>query len=377
VSVSLATLLDSPEELEGAMVRVEASLMNRVESAAGQTLVLQSSNTIFTAQLEAGHVDPRFKAVTLGSKVALTGVFVAQPPGKWTPHLTRTHEKIIPNFNYVPPESVHILLRSSADIVVLRKPPWWTLARLLWMLGVMSFILLTGVAWVVVLNRRVRRQTRIIEEKIKCEGILEERDRIAREFHDTLEQELAAITIQLDAAEAQFSGSPETARRFLQVARLMSRRSLSEARRSVWDLRSHLLENSDLATALTEMAAPLAAASGVEIAVQATGIPRKLPAVTEHNLLRVAQEGLANALKHSGAKQIVAALNFEPSQIRLSLRDNGKGFDLSTAAPASGGHFGLLDMRERAEKVGAHFSLTSQPGCGTVILVTVNLNNHE
>jgi len=121
----------------------------------------------------------------------------------------------------------------------------------------------------------------------------------------------------------------------------------------------------------------LAAASGVEIAVQATGIPRKLPAVTEHNLLRVAQEGLANALKHSGAKQIVAALNFEPSQIQFSLRDNGKGFDLSTAAPASGGHFGLLDMRERAEKVGAHFSLTSRPGCGTEILVTVNLNNHE
>lgn len=371
VAVKLATLLDSPEDLEGVLVRVEASLMNRVEGTLGQTLVLQSSNTVFTARLEVPQADEHFQAVPLGSKVALTGVFVAQPPGKWTPHLSRTHEKIIPNFNYAPPESMQILLRFSGDITVLQKPPWWTLARLLWMLGIMSLILLSGVAWVAVLNRRVRRQTRIIEQKVKREGVLEERNRIAREFHDTLEQELAAITIQLDAVEAQFGGSPETARRYLRLARNMSRRSLSEARRSVWDLRSHLLENSDLATALNEMAAPLAAASGVEITVQSTGAARRLPVVTEHNLLRVAQEALANALKHSGAKEINVALDYESSQVQLRLRDNGKGFDRSTAGEASGGHFGLLDMRERAEKVGAYFSLTSQPGHGTEILVTV------
>jgi len=102
----------------------------------------------------------------------------------------------------------------------------------------------------------------------------------AREFHDTLEQELAAIAIQLDAVEAQLNESPETVRRLLGLARNMSRRSLSEARRSVWDLRSHLLENADLVAALTEMAAPLSAASGVEIVVHSTGAPRKLPAVT-------------------------------------------------------------------------------------------------
>ena len=134
-------------------------------------------------------------------------------------------------------------------------------------IGILSLILLAGLAWVVVLDRRVRRQTRIIQGKVKHEGVLEERDRIAREFHDTLEQELAAITIQLDAVEAQFTGSPATARRYLGLARNMTRRSLSEARRSVWDLRSHLLENSDLSTALTELIAPLPAAAGVEIAV--------------------------------------------------------------------------------------------------------------
>jgi signal transduction histidine kinase len=377
VPVKLETLLGAPEVVEGVLVRVEASLINRVEGPLGQTLMLQSSNTVFTAHLEAAQADERFKTVKLGSQLALTGVFVAQPPGKWTPPLNRTRDKVIPNFNYTPPDSMQILLRSSADIDILREPPWWTLARLLWTLGILSLVLLAGLAWVVVLNRRVRLQTRVIEEKVKREGVLEERDRIAREFHDTLEQELAAITIQLDAVEAQFNGSPESARRLLALARNMSRRSLSEARRSVWDLRSHLLESGDLATAFTEMAAPLAAVSGVEITVQSTGAPRKLPAVTEHHLLRVAQEGLANALKHSGARQIRLALEYQPSQFQLRIRDDGHGFDQATAGQASGGHFGLLDMRERAEKIGGSFLVSSQPGQGTEINITLTRNPAE
>jgi signal transduction histidine kinase len=143
-------------------------------------------------------------------------------------------------------------------------------------------------------------------------------------------------------------------------------------------LRSHLLENSDLATALREMAMPLATAAGVEIAVKSSGVPRKLPAVAEHNLLRVAQEAIANALKHSGAKQIKIVLEYEPSQMRLRISDDGRGFDIATAAQASSGHFGLLDMRERAEKIGARFSLASQPDHGTEILfhITGGMTNN-
>ena len=336
-------------------------------------MVLQSSNSIFTANIESVQADPHFKSIKLGSEIALTGVFAAHSPEKWVPGVAQSREISVSTIPYSPPESVQILLRSHGDVAVIRQPPWWTLSRLLWTIGIMALILIAGLVWVVVLGRRVRQQTRIIEEKIRRAGVLEERDRIAREFHDTLEQELAAITIQLDAVETQLNGSPETVRRLLGLARNMSRRSLSEARRSVWDLRSHLLENSDLATALTEMAAPLAAASGVEISVQATGTSRKLPAVTEHNLLRVAQEALANALKHSGAKKINVALNYEPSQVQLRLRDDGKGFDPATAGQASGGHFGLLDMRERTEKIGGRFSLNSRSGSGTEILIMVTI----
>jgi signal transduction histidine kinase len=371
VPADLATLLNAPENFEGVLVHLKASLMNLVESAGRQTLVLQSSNSIFTANIENAQADENFKSLKLGSEIALTGVFAAQPPEKWVPGVAQSREISVSTIPYSPPESVQIFLRSYADVTVIRQPPWWTLSRMLWTMGIMTLILLAGLVWVVVLGRRVRHQTRIIEEKIRRASVLEERDRIAREFHDTLEQELAAITIQLDAVEAQLNGSPETVRRLLGLARNMSRRSLSEARRSVWDLRSHLLENSDLAAALTEMAAPLSTASGVEIVVQSTGVPRKLPAITEHNLLRVTQEALANALKHSGAKKIIVALGYESSKVQLRLHDDGYGFDFLTVGQASSGHFGLLDMRERAEKIGARFSLTSRPGYGTEILLLI------
>jgi signal transduction histidine kinase len=367
----LETLLNAPENFDGVLVHLKASLINLVESAGRQTLVLQSSNSIFTASIEGAQAGQPSKSLKLGSEVALTGVFAAQSPEKWVPGVAQSREILVSSIPYSPPESVQILLRSYGDVAVIRQPPWWTLSRLLWAIGIMALILLAGLVWVVVLGRRVRRQTRIIEKEIRRAGVLEERDRIAREFHDTLEQELAAITIQLDALEAQLNAPPDTVRRLLGLARNLTRRSLSEARRSVWDLRSHLLENSDLPAALTEMAAPLSAASRVEIAVQFTGVPRKLPAVTEHNLLRVTQEALANALKHSGAKKIIVALAYEPSQVQVRLQDDGNGFDVSNVGQANTGHFGLLDMRERAEKIGARFSLTSRIGHGTEILLVI------
>jgi len=224
---------------------------------------------------------------------------------------------------------------------------------------------------VLVLDRRVRRQTDIIQQKIQREAVLEERTRIAREFHDTLEQELAAITIQLDTVAAQFDDAPGVARQLLELARTMSRRSLFEARRSVWDLRSHLLENSNLVTALSEVTKLMASSAHLQIDVQTSGQPRKLAALVENNLLRIAQEALANALKHARASQIAVKLNYEPDRVRLRVCDDGVGFDTACHATIDGGHFGLVDMSERAGKIGGTFSMISASGQGTEIVVAV------
>ena len=233
------------------LVKLKADLINLVESAGRQTHPGSCGHQIpfLRRTSKAFKPDQHFKFLKLGSQVALTGVFVAQSPEKWVPGVAQSREIEVSTIPYSPPESVQILLRFYDDVAVIRQPPWWTLSRLLWAIGIMALIFLAGLFWVVVLGRRVRQQTAIIQEKIRRAGVLEERDRIAREFHDTLEQELAAITIQLDAVEAQLHASPDTVRRLLGLARNMTRRSLSEAPLPirVGTCDHHLLENSDLA----------------------------------------------------------------------------------------------------------------------------------
>lgn len=370
-SVDLYTLLSKPEKYEYVLVRLDAGLINLISGPTQQTLVLDASNSVVTAEIANRQGNETIKSLLDGSRLRLTGIFVAQAPLKWIPGDIPSRERPGSNPFYFPPESVQILLRAPQDIVVLHRPPWWNLARLLWVVGLMMLVLLIGLAWVVALDRRVRWQTEIIAEKVRREGVIEERDRIAREFHDTLEQELVAITMQLDAIKAQSAGATPTERRHLDLARNMSRRSLSEARRSVWALRSHLLENCTLETALKEIAHSLFYENDIKVVVTQTGIPRKLPALTEHNLLRIGQEGLANAFKHSRAKKIRVTIAYAPDLVRLTVSDDGMGFDVKTAKSARYGHFGLLDMRERAEKIGGEFSLRSRTAGGTDLIITV------
>jgi signal transduction histidine kinase len=346
-------------DYEGELVRMRGVLMNRAQRADEEVLVLEADNLIVNARLDAARADRRFHELEKGSQLELTGVCLSQPMENWNPSLpTRA-------------ESFQLLLRSAGDVVVIHNPPWWTLPRLLWMLVIMSVVLLAGFAWVFVLDRRVRRQTAIIHQKIQREAMLEERTRIAREFHDTLEQELVAITIQLETVAAQFDLAPRVARQMLDLARNMSRRSLSEARRSVWDLRSHLLENSNLMTALSEVAKLMAASARAAISVETSGTPRKLSPHIENNLLRIAQEALANALKHAHARHIAVHLNYQPASVSLRVTDDGAGFDAADRSVLYGGHFGLLDMSERAEKMGGRYAMISAPGQGTEIRVEV------
>jgi signal transduction histidine kinase len=283
-----------------------------------------------------------------------------QPIDNWNASIVNAH-----------PPSFQLLLRSAEDVTLVTAPSWWTWSRLLWATGIMSVSLLAGLAWLLVLDRRVRRQTQIIQEKAQREAVLEERSRIAREFHDTLEQELAAISIQLDTVCAQFEEAPAIARDLLELTRNMSRRSLAEARRSVWDLRSHLLENSNLVTALSEVAKGLAASTPCQIVVSTSGPQRKLPASLENNLLRLAQEALTNALKHARAQRISLQLAYGGESVRLEIADDGVGFDPGHCPSIEEGHFGLLDMSERAARMGGTLAIESEPGHGTRIIVEV------
>ena len=203
--------------------------------------------------------------------------------------------------------------------------------------------------------------------------VLAERARISREIHDTLAQGFVGIASQLDAVAMMLPGEPERAQRFLRLAQKMANHSLTEARRSVQDLRAQALEGGSLARAVESSAGQLAAASGVELHFDIHDVPAALPHDVEQQLLRIAQESLANVLKHAAAHNVWISLAPRDSALRLAVRDDGHGFDAGDAFLTLGGHFGLLGMRERAARVHGELTLHSEPGQGTTIEVTVPL----
>ena len=203
--------------------------------------------------------------------------------------------------------------------------------------------------------------------------ILEERGRMAREIHDTLAQGFIGIARQLDAVTKRMKGQDPITQQHLEVAQKMARHSLTEAMRSIMDLRAAELENGDLVSALKTATQEWTAQSGVACEID---VPQALPKLledVEHNLIRISQEAVTNALKHADADKIWIHLGMEPDRLVLSVRDNGRGFEIPAKFETVGGHFGLLGMRERAERLGGELKLSSEPGVGTQIDVIIPL----
>jgi len=318
----------------------------------GQHLLLQQDDRIFEATLEPHSTLDRVPPSRVNSRLRITGICLVSNGGLWSI-----------------PQSFRILLRTTQDVTVLHAPPWWNLRRALWLIGIMGGVLLVVLAVMVVLGRRLREQMAIIRQKLQHGAVLEERNRIARELHDTLEQELAGITLQLDLAADCFRQAPAVALRALDAARKMSRHGMAEARRSVWDLRCDLLEQGDLPSALGRIAFPLGPSGNARIDVNVSGTPVRLPGKIEMNLLRIGQEAVANALKHGQASQVLIELQYTQDKVILKVSDDGRGFSPDHSNNA--GHFGMLDMRERAEAISSHLQIDSAPGSGTHIRVEV------
>jgi two-component system NarL family sensor kinase len=154
----------------------------------------------------------------------------------------------------------------------------------------------------------------------------------------------------------------------------MVRHSLTEARRSVMNLRSAALENGDLGSALAETARHMMADKPVDVQLKTSGIVRPLPVKVENDLLRIGQEAITNSLKYSGAARIRIELDYQPQTLTLRIQDDGQGFDPGKTPDDGRAHLGLLGMRERAKQMGAQLSIQSQPGQGTEVVVEALAN---
>ncbi|HEX4715652.1 MAG TPA: GAF domain-containing sensor histidine kinase [Ktedonobacteraceae bacterium] len=208
---------------------------------------------------------------------------------------------------------------------------------------------------------------------------IEERNRLAREIHDTLAQGLAAITLQLETADALNEQRPERAHEAIRRALALARANLEDARRSVIDLRAAPLQNRTLSGALRELAQE-AEATGVAVIYQYTPVdfPLLSPRL-ETGLYRIAQEALTNVKKHAQASQVKLTLALEGDELCLSVYDDGRGFQVDEALGGQArfgihtGHFGLTGMSERVKLLGGTLCIDSTPGSGTCLAACVPL----
>ncbi|MDX2243590.1 MAG: AAA family ATPase [Leptolyngbyaceae cyanobacterium bins.302] len=213
-------------------------------------------------------------------------------------------------------------------------------------------------------------------KRAETASILEERNRMAREIHDTLAQSFTGILIHARSAANQITVDPDKAQDYLVQVQNLAQTGLSEARRSVEALRRpYLLESNDLLSAFKHLTSQLESSTGTPVMCEAVGIPYPLPSEVENNLLRIGQEALTNALRYAKATEIQVELIYQSTQCILRIKDDGQGFALDhSASHSSASHsgFGLLGMAERAALIGAQIQIQSAPGQGTEIVVSVN-----
>jgi signal transduction histidine kinase len=278
--------------------------------------------------------------------------------------------------------SVTVALRGKEDVEVLAVPSWWTPARYLAAILILALGVLLILTWLVALNRRVKKQTELITEQIESNATLEERNRIARELHDTLSQGFSGVGYQLASVANHLTSDPEKARTKLDAARQMVEHSLTEARDSLIGLRVPTrAESLDFPDATLAAAKLRCEEANVAFEADRAGwnAQTKVPPETAYACHRILLEAVTNALRHSRARHLKVSFSTEPpgsgggrpGRARMVVADDGVGFAVSAKPPE--GHFGIQGMRERAQGLGAEFAIHSAPSRGTSIELLLNL----
>ncbi len=202
-------------------------------------------------------------------------------------------------------------------------------------------------------------------------AVREERNRIGREWHDTLVAGFSAISLQIEAAMARLEEQPERSFEILDVTKKMVHHYRAEARRVIWDLRDSRQEGEPLAAALEHALRRVTERREMGGRVQVEGTPVEQGMEVEHNLLRICQEAMSNAARHGAPSKIDVTLAYRADSIEVSVEDDGNGFDYAAAAADQTGHFGLAVMEERARRLGGRLEIESRPGSGTIVRAVV------
>lgn len=360
---------DAPErDYDDSLIALRGRLVS-VDHKQGEPLRLnlEVDDALVPAEF-TGPADPKFIAsLRPDSLLRVSGVCAI------------TFSESLPVVNWPMPVALRLLLRDTADVEVVAAASWWTQDRLLSALALAAVVLSLVLVWVGMLRRQVARRSAELADAMRArrdaavefDSTLRERNRLAADLHDTTEQALTGMALQLEAADALRARAPERSEQHLGLARQLLDRSREDLRRSIWNLRANPLEHHTLVGALREVAADRSLGLDIVISVESSGTERPLPDFVAGNLLLLAQEAITNALKHAHPRRIDLALHFAAATLTLAIRDDGAGFDPATVEGPRDGHFGLQGMRERIKRLGGKLEVRSSPGRGTALTATV------
>lgn len=334
------------------LVSVRAKLLEILNTPEETLLVLSAEETALRARLPRTRLPFRKE-----TELQVTGI-------------CRLGEPKVPHTMFgVTPGTLELLVRSAQDLQVESRPSWWTTGRLMVAAGLAAGLAAVALVRVVLLRRRVAEQSEVIRQKIQREAALEERQRLAREIHDTVAQSFSGLGFQLEAVSARLPPDAE-ARRQVETARQIVRHGQESLRRSLMNLRAQELERGRLADALPEMARQITAGTGIDVRCSVVGPAQGLPDALESNLLRIGQECLTNAVRHGKPKRIGLEIRYSAEAVQVRIQDDGTGFDPRQLQRDGSAHFGWRGIWERAEQIRATVDLVAAPGQGTTVTVT-------
>jgi signal transduction histidine kinase len=354
-------------------------------------MTLRSGGHIFKADLADKGAEKSPLPFETGSRVGLTGICLAEANSVGRVDSFRLH--------LAGPEAVRIL----------REAPWLNQRRLgIALASALAAMTLSGL-WIVSSLRKNRRLKNEIRERkkltaeleqakqklslrvderteelnleisarkeseVRFKAVIGERTRLAQELHDGLQQGLTGVALQLDTAFRLRDRAPDQEVHHLELARNLMRQTHADLRSSVWNLRSRSQEDFSLVEALRQSVGRFTEGTAVAVEVSQTGEPQPLSELQEENLLRIGQEALTNAIKHSKSERMEIHLDFSPGLLVLRIRDFGIGFSPDHVHGPAEGHFGLSGMLERAQRIGGSLEIHSTPGAGTLIEATLRI----
>jgi signal transduction histidine kinase len=349
-----------PENLNSRRVRVEGKLLGWHAEEGAPVLEMQSGARLYLARIAPGKSG--WFSVRPGSRLALEGVYV----GRGQPHRGRDDH-----------ESFELLLNSVADITVLSQPSWWTLPRLLALVGVLVVILIFTMMWNTQLRRLVEQRTTQLQREIRERERVErqhaveaERSRIARDLHDDLGSSLTEISVLASTGQLRQSlTTPQPG--LFQAIGAKARSLISALDGIVWAVDPEDNSLQSLADYLSGYTAEFFSHSAVACRFK---VPVSFPAVTiegrvRHELLMAVKEALNNIVRHADATEVEFRMTMTANQLEIEITDNGKGI---TGPAANGGH-GLKNLTTRLEELGGATVIAPRSGGGTLVGIRLPL----